>query len=156
MADGDPLSASPETIGAAPPAKTPFRRFAIPFAATAAVCLIIAQATIRWDDWIGTTKLKSRVAGAVKLIAVDDFERVRAGDLLMQIDPADYNAQVAQATAALAAANAVLDNLNNEVELQYAIIAQAEAQRTSTLALHVETRQEQERQQSLTQTDSGT
>jgi membrane fusion protein, multidrug efflux system len=87
---------------------------------------------------------------------VNDFQRVKPGDLLVQIDPADYQAQVAQAEAGVAAAQAALDNLSNEVELQYATIAQAEAQQVSAAALEVEARQEQERQQSLTQTEAGT
>jgi membrane fusion protein (multidrug efflux system) len=49
-----------------------------------------------------------------------------------------------------------LDNLANQVELQYATIAQAEAQRASALALQTEAQQEQERQQSLTRTEAGT
>ena len=102
------------------------------------------------------TRLSSRVAGEVLTVAVTDFQRVKAGDLLMQIDPADYQAQVAQAEAAVAAAQAALDNLNNQVELQYATIAQAEAAQVSAAATEVEARQEQERQQSLTQTEAGT
>jgi len=51
---------------------------------------------------------------------------------------------------------AALDNLDNQIELQYATIAQAEAQQVSALAQEVEARQEQERQQSLTQTEAGT
>src|SRR5205085_8760835 len=51
---------------------------------------------------------------------------------------------------------AVLDNLANQIELQYATIAQAQAARLSAEALEVEARQEQERQQSLSQTESGT
>ena len=38
-----------------------------------------------------------------------DFQRVKAGDLLVQID---YAAQVAQAEASVAAAQAALDNKN--------------------------------------------
>ena len=75
------------------------------------------------------TRLSSRVAGEVLTVAVNDFQRVKAGDLLVQIDPADYEAQVAQAEAGVAGAQAALDNLANQVELQYATIAQAEAQR---------------------------
>ena len=131
----------------------------------------IALATLRWDGWVGSatiqttndayvraelTRLSSRVAGEVLVVAVNDFQRVKAGDLLIQIDPADYQAQVAQAEAAVAAAQAALDNLNNQVELQYATIAQAEAQQVSAVAQEVEARQEQERQQSLSQTESGT
>ena len=128
-------------------------------------------ATQRWDGWVGSravqttddayvraelTRLSSRVAGEVLVVAVKDFQRVKAGDLLIQIDPADYEAQVAQAEAAVAGAQAALDNLAHQVELQYATIAQAEAQLVSAAAQEVETRQEQERQQSLTQTEAGT
>jgi membrane fusion protein (multidrug efflux system) len=131
----------------------------------------IALATLRWDAWVGgeviqstndayvraeLTRLSSRVAGEVLTVAANDFQRVKAGDLLVQIDPADYQAQVAQAEAGVIGAQAVLDNLANQVELQYATIAQVEAQQVSALALEVEARQEQERQQSLTQTEAGT
>ncbi len=54
------------------------------------------------------------------------------------------------------AAKAALDNLTNQIELQYATIAQAEAQQASAVAQDVEARQEKERQQSLTQTQAGT
>jgi membrane fusion protein (multidrug efflux system) len=131
----------------------------------------IALATLRWDAWVGSaviqstndayvkadvTRLSSRVAGEVLTVAVDDFQRVKAGDLLVQIDPADYEAQVALAQAGVDAAQAAFDNLANQVELQYATIAQAEAQLVSAAAQEVETREEQERQQSLTQTEAGT
>jgi membrane fusion protein (multidrug efflux system) len=96
------------------------------------------------------------VAGEVLTVAVTDFQRVKTGELLIQIDPADYEAQVAQAEAGVAAARAALDNLANQVELQYATIAQAEAQRVSALAIETETSEEQVRQQSLEHTDAGT
>jgi membrane fusion protein (multidrug efflux system) len=139
--------------------------------AVLAAFVFIALATLRWDAWVGSatvqttndayvraelTRLSSRVAGEVITVAVQDFQRVKAGDLLVQIDPADYAAQVAQAEAGVAAAQAALDNLSNQVELQYATIAQAEAQLVSAAAHEVEARQEQERQQSLSQTESGT
>jgi membrane fusion protein (multidrug efflux system) len=148
-----------------------WRRLALPLFAVLAAFGFIALATLRWDAWVGAariqttndayiraemTRLSSRVAGEVLTVAANDFQRVKAGDLLVQIDPADYEAQVAQAEAGVAAAQAALDNLDNQVELQYATIAQAEAQQVSALAQEVETRQEQERQQSLTQTEAGT
>ena len=102
------------------------------------------------------TRLSSRVAGEVLPLPSNDFQRVKAGDLLIQIDPADYQAQVAQAEAAVAAAQAALDNLSNQVELQYATIAQAEARWSPPLPQEVQARQEQERQQSLSQTEAGT
>jgi membrane fusion protein, multidrug efflux system len=146
-------------------------RLAIPLFAVVAALGFIVLATVRWDEWTGsaaiqttndayvraeTTRLSSRVAGEVLTVAVDDFQRVKAGDLLIQIDPADYQAQVAQAEAGVVGAQAALDNLANQVELQYATIAQAEAQQVSAAAQQVETREEQERQQSLSQTEAGT
>lgn len=153
------------------PSRGAWGRFALPAFAVLVALAFIVLATLRWDAWVGSaaiqttndayvraelTRLSSRVAGEVLTVAVNDFQRVKAGDLLVQIDPADYQAQVAQAEASVAAAQAALDNLNNQVELQYATIAQAEAALVSATAQEVEARQEQERQQSLSQTESGT
>jgi membrane fusion protein (multidrug efflux system) len=154
-----------------PGSRSSWGRLTIPSLAVLAAFGFIVLATLRWDAWVGgaviqttndayvraeMTRLSSRVGGEVLIVAANDFQRVKAGDLLVQIDPADYEAQVAQAEAGVAGAQAALDNLDNQVELQYATIAQGEAQQVSALAQEVEARQEQERQQSLTQTESGT
>jgi membrane fusion protein, multidrug efflux system len=164
-------TAAPANVPPAKSASAVWGRFVIPLFAVLAALGFIALATVRWDEWTGSaaiqttndayvradlTRLSSRVAGEVLTVAVDDFQHVKAGDLLVQIDPADYQAQVAQAEAGVAGAQAALDNLANQVELQYATIAQAEAQQVSAAALEVEARQEQERQQSLSQTEAGT
>jgi membrane fusion protein, multidrug efflux system len=153
------------------PSAGPWGRLVLPLFAVLAAFGFIVLGTLRWDAWVGSaviqttndayvraevTRLSSRVAGEVLTVAANDFQRVKAGDLLIQIDPADYEAQVAQAEAGVVGAQAALDNLANQVELQYATIAQAEAQQVSALAQEVEARQEQERQQSLTQTEAGT
>jgi len=174
----DQVTSSPPPAAPAPPPKPTQRpasslwsRFAIPLFAVIVALAFVALATLRFDEWVGNavvqttndayvraelTRLASRVSGEVLTVGVTDFQRVKAGDLLIQIDPADYEAQVAQSEAAVAAAQAALDNLANQVELQYATIAQAQAARLSAEALEVEARQEQERQQSLSQTESGT
>src|SRR6266481_5409433 len=97
---------------------------ALPLFAVLAAFGFIALATLRWDAWVGSariqttddayiraemTRLSSRVAGEVLVVAANDFQRVKAGDLLVQIDPADYEAQVAQAEASVAGAQAALD-----------------------------------------------
>jgi membrane fusion protein, multidrug efflux system len=173
------MPASPAAAARAPLPQPPFdssstsswSRLAIPLAAVLIAFGFIALATLRWDAWVGSaviqstndayvkadvTRLSSRVAGEVLTVAVDDFQRVKAGDLLVQIDPADYEAQVALAQAGVDAAQAAFDNLANQVELQYATIAQAEAQQVSAAAQEVETHEEQDRQQSLSQTEAGT
>ena len=173
MSQQDETSPAPANGQTASPPASPgaWRRLVIPVFAVLAAFGFIILATVRWDAWVGSaavqstndayiradlTQLSSRVAGEVIKVAVVDFQRVKAGDLLVQIDPADYEAQVAQAEASVAAAQAALDNLNSQVELQYATIAQAEAQQASALAQEVEAHQEQQRQQSLTQTEAGT
>jgi membrane fusion protein, multidrug efflux system len=173
-----PSPSPPPAAAPAPPPKPTQRpasslwgRLAIPLFAVIVALAFVALATLRFDEWVGNavvqttndayvradlTRLASRVSGEVLTVGVSDFQRVKAGDLLIQIDPADYQAQVAQSEAAVAAAQAVLDNLSNQVELQYATIAQAQAAQLSAEALEVEARQEQDRQKSLTQTEAGT
>ncbi|MBR0812124.1 HlyD family secretion protein [Bradyrhizobium diazoefficiens] len=178
MSQQEQVPSSPPAAAPAPPPKPTQRpatslwsRLAIPLFAVVVALAFVALATLRFDEWVGNaviqttndayvraelTRLSSRVSGEVLTVGVTDFQRVKAGDLLIQIDPADYEAQVAQAEAAVAAAQAALDNLANQIELQYATIAQAQAARLSAEAMEVEARQEQERQQSLSQTESGT
>ena len=166
-----PAPAGAPASSAAPGAPSSWGRFVIPLLAVLAAIGFIVLATLRWDAWVGSaaiqttndayikadlTQLSSRVSGEVLIVAVNDFQRVKAGDLLIQIDPADYQAQVAQAEAGVVGAQAAFDNLANQIELQYATIAQAEAQQASAVAQETEARQEQERQQSLTQTQAGT
>lgn len=161
----EPLSQQPAQAGAL------WLRLAPSIVAVAIATACIVVATLSWDRWVGEwpvqttddayvraqmTQLSSRVAGAVKAVPVDDFQRVKAGDLLLQIDPADYLAQVAQAEAGKAAARATLDNLANQIDAQKALVAQAEALRISAMALALEAAQEQKRQQALVQTQSGT
>ena len=176
MAQTDTTTAPPNAPDRGEPPTTSstgaaLRRLAIPLACIVAAAAFVVLATLRWDNWVSgaavqttndayvradMTQLSSRVAGEVKTVAVTDYQRVKAGDLLIEIDPADYEVQVAQAEAAVAGAQATLDNLANQIELQYATIAQSEAQRTSAEALQTEAQQEKDRQQSLIQTSSGT
>jgi membrane fusion protein, multidrug efflux system len=172
-----PASAPAPTAKAAAPAKSSlpaygfWGRFTIPLLAVLVALAFVALATSRWNEWTGDarfqetddayvradlTRLSSRVAGEVLTVAVDDFQHVKAGELLVQIDPADYQAVVDQAEAGVIGAQAALDNLANQIELQYATIAQAEAARLSAEAIEIETREENERQQSLEHTDAGT
>ena len=69
---------------------------------------------VRWDDWVGArvdqttddayvrgdiTPLSAKVEGYVRKVAVNDFQRVKEGDLLVEIEDDDYKARVAQAEA---------------------------------------------------------
>ncbi|UWU94191.1 HlyD family secretion protein [Bradyrhizobium sp. CB1015] len=140
------------------------RPLIIPLAAVGAAAALVLMTSARWDAWVGASavqttdnatvhaemsRLSARVSGNIRQVLVRDFQRVRAGELLMEIEPADYNAVVAQAEASVAAAQATLDKLESQKAHQRAVIAQAEAQGRSALARELETRQELERQEQL-------
>src|SRR5258705_13700604 len=72
------------------------------------------------------TPLSTKVAGLVARVAVADYQAVKAGDLLVQLQDADFRAQVEQAAAAVAAGEAALINNPRQKGLQDARIAQAE------------------------------
>lgn len=88
------------------------------------------NAYIRGD----VTSLAPKVAGYVTTVAVDDNQVVQVGDVLFQIDDRDYRARLAQAVANVDAAQARLNNVDAEAQLQYALVRQADAQRRSVVA----------------------
>lgn len=73
------------------------------------------------------TPLSTRVSGSVAQVAVSDYQRVKAGDLLVQLKDDDFKAQVAQAEFGVAAAQAALENNAKQKELQTSRIMQAQA-----------------------------
>ncbi|MCK9687475.1 HlyD family secretion protein [Comamonadaceae bacterium BS-T2-15] len=81
------------------------------------------------DAYVGgdVTVIASKVAGYVQTVAVTDNQLVHRGDLLVKIDDRDYRAAVAKAEASVAAARALLVNLDATEKLQRSVIAQATA-----------------------------
>ena len=80
------------------------------------------------------TGLAPKIAGYVTAVEVRDNQTVQAGDVLFRIDDRDYRARLAQAVANVEAAQARLGNVYAEVQLQHALIRQAEAQLRSASA----------------------
>ena len=72
------------------------------------------------------TPLSTKVAGLVATVAVSDYQAVKSGDLLVQLQDDDFRAQVQQAEAAVASGEASLINNQRQKELQDAHIVQAE------------------------------
>ena len=52
------------------------------------------------------TPLSTRISGTVKRVAARDYQAVKAGQLLVEIDDADYQAMLKESEAALASASA--------------------------------------------------
>ena len=73
------------------------------------------------------TPLSSRVSGTVVRVAVDDYQQVKAGELLIQLTDEHYKVQVEQAEAGVRAAAAEIENIQRQELLQVARIGQAEA-----------------------------
>jgi membrane fusion protein (multidrug efflux system) len=60
--------------------------------------------------------IASKVAGTVKAIYVKDNQSVKEGDLLLEIDPVDYEVKVKEASSGLSAENARLSELEAKIE----------------------------------------
>jgi membrane fusion protein (multidrug efflux system) len=82
------------------------------------------------------TNISPRVAGTLVNVLVSDNQVVKAGDVLAELDPTDYEVAVAQARAVLAQAEAVFQAENPSVSMTETInqtsLSSAEADVTST------------------------
>src|SRR5882672_8907536 len=117
-----------------------FRKM-VPLLVLALAALILFGIAGGWSRWVGSgtqktddailradiTPLSTRVSGTVVQVAVADYQRVKAGDLLVQLKDDDFKAQVAQAEAGVAAAQAALENNSKQKDLQSSRIVQAQA-----------------------------
>jgi membrane fusion protein (multidrug efflux system) len=72
------------------------------------------------------TPLSTKVAGLVATVAVSDYQAVKSGDLLVELQDDDFRAQVQQAEAAVAAGEDALINNQRQKELQDSRIVQAD------------------------------
>ena len=72
--------------------------------------------------------ISSRINGTITKVYVDNNQRVTAGQLLVQLDPRDYQMAVEQARAQLARANADLNSARQQYVSAVATIRQAQAQ----------------------------
>ena len=140
-------------------------------AALVVAVAIVVLFTTQWDRWVGNatrentddayvrgdvTPLSARVEGYVRDVPVTDFQSVKAGDLLVQIEDADYRARVALAEADLMAAQAAIENIKAHKSAQKAQVADAEAAIAGTEADADRTRLEAERQRALLTATYGT
>ena len=94
--------------------------------------------------------------GYVRNVPVQDFQRVKASDLLVEIVDDDYRAQLDQAEANLAAAQAAIENIEQQKLLQEALVKQAGATIRGTEADLTRYHLERLRQQDLVAKEAGT
>jgi membrane fusion protein, multidrug efflux system len=121
-------------------------------------------AAANWNRWTGAarfvatddafvigdvTPLAAHVSGYITNVAVNDYQAVQKGDLIAEIDPSDYRAQLALAKANLEAARAGLANVVNQKDVQRALIREASANIEATEADVVRYGLESKRQRNL-------
>jgi len=80
------------------------------------------------------TIVSSRVPGQVTRLLVNDNERVKEGEVLVELDPRDYETSLANANADLAAARSQSDEAQAQVKVSDAKVAQAQAAVTAAEA----------------------
>ena len=186
-----PISSAP---AAPPPArgeqatsrlKTKWQKYGTPALVILLALAIVFTITHNWNSWEGgrieqitndayvrgdLTPLSTKVAGLVQEVKVGDYQQVRRGDVLVQLEDQDFKAQVAQATAAVEAAKAAIENNRRQRELQdskiqravagidqaNAQIAAAQAGKEAAEADVIRTRAERTRQEALLKANSAT
>jgi membrane fusion protein, multidrug efflux system len=186
-----PISSAP---AAPPPAsgeqatsrlKTKWQKYGTPAMVILLALAIVFTITHNWNSWEGgrieqitndayvrgdLTPLSTKVAGLVQEVKVGDYQQVRRGDVLVQLEDQDFKAQVAQASAAVEAAKAAIENNRRQRALQdskiqravagidqaNAQIAAAQAGKEAAEADVVRTRAERTRQEALLKANSAT
>ena len=134
----------------------------------AAVAILFAS---RWDAWVGAhvaqttddayvkgdlTPLSAKVEGYLRKVPINDFQRVKADQLLVEIEDDDYKARVDQAEADVAVAEAAIENLKSRKAQQHAQVAEAQSAITATQADVERTRLEEICQRDLVASTYGT
>src|SRR5580692_9075010 len=178
-------AAVPEHATEQPKTQPKWQKYGTPLLVALLAAAVVFTITRNWNAWEGgrieqvtddayvrgdLTPLSTKVAGIVRDVKVSDYQEVHKGDLIVALDDDDYQAQVAQASAAVEAAKAAIENNRRQRELQdakidralagidqaHAEIAAAQAGIDAAQADVVRTKAERIRQEALLQTRSST
>lgn len=118
------------------------RSFIVPVLVLGVAALLLFTIKGCWTSWEGgsaeqrtddayvradMTPMSTRISGTVRKVDVEDFETVKPGQTLVELDDADYSAILAEAEAALAGAQAELEDNQAAKRIQDAKIQNAEA-----------------------------
>jgi membrane fusion protein (multidrug efflux system) len=129
--------------------------------------LLAVVAALDWNFWVGAavlqttndaylqadiTPLAAKSPGYIRRVAVQDFQKVRAGDVLAEIVDDDYQAQLEQSEANVESARAAIGNIEQQRILQQTLVQQAEATIDATQADLTRYHLETVRQQTLLET----
>jgi membrane fusion protein (multidrug efflux system) len=186
MATAPVSPASPTRVEHEPPRlKGTWQKYGAPVLVLLLATAVIVTLTRNWNAWEGSaseqvtndafvrgdlTPLSTKVPGLVREVNVGDYQQVHKGDVLIQLEAQDYEAQLAQAEAAVEAARAAIENNRRQSSLQdsrieraaagidqaNAQIAAAQAGKEAVQADVLRTQAERTRQEALLKTNSAT
>ena len=118
------------------------RAILIPIGMVSVALILLFAIRGCWTSWEGNntaqrtddayvradvTPMSTRVSGTVRKVDVNDFESVRPGQPLVELEDADYRADLAEAEAALAGAQAQFADNQAAKRIQDAKVQNAEA-----------------------------
>lgn len=130
------------------------------------IIIVVSTNWTRWEGGAGwqrttdaylqadLTPISAKVAGYLRDLPVQDYERVRKDQVLAQLVDDDYRAAVAQAEASIESATAQAEALKAQQQLQHATIEAARAVVAATSALVAQNERDVARQRRLLQTGS--
>ena len=146
-------------------------RFTVSIGILAIATALVVLFSSRWDAWVGArsdqttddayvkgdlTPLSAKIDGYVHKVPINDFQNVKAGQLLVEIEDDDYKARLDQAQADVIAAEAAIANVKSRKAHQRSVIVDAESTITATQADVERTRLEDIRQRDLLASTYGT
>jgi membrane fusion protein (multidrug efflux system) len=168
----------PERVLEQPKPEPKWRSYLVPALVVLLAAAVVFTITWNWNSWEGgrieqvtddayvrgdLTPLSTKVAGLVKDVHVSDYQQVRRGDDIVDLQDDDYQAQVAQASAAIENNRRRIELQDSRIDRALAGIDQAKAQITAAQAAKaaaqadvVRTQEERTRQEALLQTHSAT
>src|SRR5271169_6510738 len=132
--------AAPQHVPEPASTRPKWQRYGTPLLVVLLAAAVVLTITRNWNSWEGgrieqvtddayvrgdLTPLSTKVAGIVREVKVSDYQQVRKGDLIVELQDDDYQAQVAQANAAVEAGKAAIENNVRQRQLQDARIDKA-------------------------------
>lgn len=131
------------------------------FLVAVGIVVVVSGNWTRWEGHAGwqrtndayikadITPISAKVSGYLRELPIQDYERVRKGQVIAQLVEDDYHAAVAQAEAAVASAKAQAQVLKAQHELQLANVQAARAIVASTAASLAQNERDLARQRRL-------
>ena len=135
-----PAPPQADTVPARPRGGAGWKKYVTPILVVLLAAVILATISWNWNAWEGgridqttddayvrgdITPLSTKVAGIVRDVRVADYQTVRKGDVIAELEDDDYRAQVAQGSAGVEASKAAIENNRRQREFQDARIDRA-------------------------------